>query len=209
VRSTSFQVRAAKPGVCYLATETGAQLRIGRPTGRKLCSSKCQSGHCSSQPQFGVYQGEERHILDLDTGNVSDLPPCPEPCFSPRWSPDGRYIVEVAADHKKLFLLDVHANEWSQLDPDLTSMNFPRWSHDSRSIYVQDSDLAGVVRSTSPGIYRVPLTGGRAEKIVDLKGFRGTGSLSVGWSGIDPDDTPVLLRNVGTYDIYALALERE
>jgi hypothetical protein len=84
-----------------------------------------------------------------------------------------------------------------------------RWSHDGRSIYVQDSDLAGVVRSTAPGIYRVPLTGGRAEKIVDLKGFRGTGSLSVGWSGIDPDDTPVLLRNVGTYDIYALALERE
>ena len=50
----------------------------------------------------------------------------------------------------------------------------------------------------------------RAEQVVDLKGFKGTGSLAVGWSDLDPDDTPLLLReDVGTYDIYALALERK
>ena len=40
-------------------------------------------------------------------------------------------------------------------------------------------------------------------------GFRATEPLSVGWSDIYPDDTPLLLRNVGTYEIYALELQRK
>ncbi len=108
-----------------------------------------------------------------------------------------------------MMLLDLRTNQWSQLDPKHGAINFPRWSRDGRSIYFEDSDQAGVLRSTDPGIYRVPVTGGKAEKVVDMKGFRGTGSMAVGWSDLDPDDTPLLLRDVGTYDIYALALERK
>jgi Tol biopolymer transport system component len=105
-------------------------------------------------------------------------------------------------------LLDLRTNQWSQLDPKLGAINYPRWSRDGRSIYFQDAD-AGVFRSAAPGIYRVPVTGGRAEKVVDMKGFRGAGSLGIGWSDLDPDDTPLLLRDVSIYDIYALALERK
>lgn len=160
---------------------------------------------------FGTYRYhvEKTRILELDTGKLTDLPPCPKGCFSPRWSPDGRYILEIAIDHHDLMLLDLRTNRWTRLNPGLGAIDWPRWSRDSRSIYLEDGDLAGVLRSTNPGIYRLPLTGGRAEKVVDLKGFRGAGSLLSGWSDLDPDDAPLLLRNVGTYGIYALSLERK
>jgi len=158
---------------------------------------------------FGVFQTSNGRILEMDTGKVTDLPPYPKPCYSPRWSPDGRYILELAVDHKEMMLLDLRTSQWSELDLKLGTINYPRWSLDGRSNYLEDSDVAGLLRSADPGIYRVPVTGGSAEKVVDLKGFRGAGSMSVGWVDLDPDDTPLLLRNVGTYDIYALALERK
>jgi hypothetical protein len=43
---------------------------------------------------------------------------------------------------------------------------------------------------------------------VDLKGFRYTGAFTL-WMGLDPTDTPMLIRDVGTDDIYALTLERK
>ena len=173
------------------------------PDGKKIVFEQNPSG-----TGFGTYASKGR-ILDLNTGKVTDLPPCPKPCYSPRWSPDGRSILELAVDHKNMMLLNLGTNQWSQLDPKLGAIDFPRWSRDGRSIYFEDADVDGVARSTDPGIYRVPVTGGSAEMVVDLKGFRGDGSLGIGWSDLDPDDTPLLLRDAGTYDIYALALERK
>jgi hypothetical protein len=63
-------------------------------------------------------------------------------------------------------------------------------------------------KNTDPGFYRIPATGGRAETVVDLKGFRNTGFLG-SWFGLDPDDNPLLIRDAGTYDVYGLALERK
>ena len=44
--------------------------------------------------------------------------------------------------------------------------------------------------------------------MVDLKGFRFTGAVSL-WMGLDPTDTPMLLRDTGSDDIYALSLEEK
>jgi hypothetical protein len=79
--------------------------------------------------------------------------------------------------------------------------NFPTWSSDSRFIYFLS------MLNTPPGVYRVAVLGGNAERIVDLKGFRFTGAVSF-WMGLDPTDTPMLLRDVGTDDIYALTLDQ-
>jgi hypothetical protein len=43
---------------------------------------------------------------------------------------------------------------------------------------------------------------------VDLKEFRHTGAATF-WMGLDLQDTPMLIRDVGTDDIYALALEQK
>ena len=40
-----------------------------------------------------------------------------------------------------------------------------------------------------------------------LKGVRFTGTLEL-WLGLDPADEPLLLRDVGTSDVYALTLDQ-
>jgi eukaryotic-like serine/threonine-protein kinase len=60
----------------------------------------------------------------------------------------------------------------------------------------------------SDGVFRIPVAGGEAERIIDLKDFQYTGYVGH-WMGLDPDDAPLLLRNTGTDDIYALTLKRD
>ena len=77
--------------------------------------------------------------------------------------------------------------------------NYPTWSSDSQFIYC-------MLLKDDPGVFRARVSGGDAERVVDLKGFRYTGAFTR-WMGLDPTDTPMLLRDVGTDDIYALTLE--
>ncbi len=57
-------------------------------------------------------------------------------------------------------------------------------------------------------MFRIRPSGGEAERVVDLRSFRHTGVYSH-WMGLDPDDNPLLLRDVGGIDIYALTLEQK
>jgi len=77
----------------------------------------------------------------------------------------------------------------------------PTWSSDSQFIYF-------LLPWDDPGVFRVRVSGGNAERVVDLLGVRHTGALTL-WTGLDPTDTPMLLRDVGTDDIYALTLEQK
>jgi hypothetical protein len=60
--------------------------------------------------------------------------------------------------------------------------------------------------ASDPAVLRIPITGGNAQMVVDLKDFHYAGTFGL-WMGLDPTDAPLLLRNVGTNDIYALRLE--
>jgi hypothetical protein len=57
-------------------------------------------------------------------------------------------------------------------------------------------------------VFRVRISDGVEERVVDLKGFRSTGAFTA-WLGLDPNDAPLLIRDVGTADIYALTLEQK
>jgi eukaryotic-like serine/threonine-protein kinase len=65
-----------------------------------------------------------------------------------------------------------------------------------------------VQQGGNPGVFRISVTGGDAERIADLKGVHHTGYYSV-WFGLDPTDAALLLRDIGTSDIYALKLEQK
>ena len=56
------------------------------------------------------------------------------------------------------------------------------------------------------GLFRIHVLGGEAERIRDMKDWHSTGS---GWMGLDPTDAPLLLRDIGSSDIYALTLEEK
>ena len=56
-------------------------------------------------------------------------------------------------------------------------------------------------------MYRIPVPSGNPERIADLSDVPLVGAFGF-WFGLDPNDRPLLLRNSGTSDIYALTLDR-
>jgi len=139
-------------------------------------------------------------VVDLVSHQVTTLPGS-EGVWSPRWSPDGRYIAGLyTGPTGGIKIFDFETQRWSVLQR-TGETNFPTWSSDSQFIYF-------LLPTDDPGVFRVHVSGGKAERVVDLKGFRYTGAFNL-WMGLDPTDTPMLLRDVGSDDIYALTLEQK
>jgi Tol biopolymer transport system component len=137
-------------------------------------------------------------VLDVASHQVSTLPGS-SGMFSPLWSPDGKSIVASALNVSTFYLFDVRTQHWSAIYKGL--LGYIAWSSDSRSIY-------GFQFADNPAILRIPIAGGKPAVVADLKNFRFTGTLGL-WFGLDPTDAPLLLRSVGTSDVYALALEEK
>jgi len=139
-------------------------------------------------------------VLDLATNSTVTLSGS-QLKSSPRWSPDGRFVAALIQQPRadELWVFDCETQRWSLLDKKWTG--FPTWSHDGKYIYF----LRPV---DDRGIYRIRPWGGNAELVLDLKGVRQASSLGF-WIGLDPDDTPMLLRDIGSDDFYALTLEEK
>ena len=136
------------------------------------------------------------HILDLKTNQVSTLPGS-KGLFSPRWSPDGRYLAAMPFDSRALMLFDFATQKWGEIAK--ITLGFPNWSKNSDYVYFLHEE-------NDPAVMRVRLSDHKVERVADLKTFRQTGSFSI-WLGLAPDDSPLLLRETGTQEIYALDWE--
>jgi Tol biopolymer transport system component len=121
--------------------------------------------------------------------------------FSPRWSPDGRFVVALTARSQGLVLFDFQTGKWRVLThSNEINFSFPSWSHDSRYVYVQ---------GPGEGIARVDVNSGKIESVASLKNVRTTAVRfrMLGSFSLTPDDRIMILRDTGTEDIYALDLE--
>jgi len=136
-------------------------------------------------------------ILDLQTRKVSIVPGS-EKLFSPHWSPDGRYIAALHADALGSMLFDSKTRKWTELES--IDAAFPNWSRDSNYLYFLSS-------CNDAAIYRVRISDRKLEKVVSLKGVRLTIGEVGTWCGLGPDDSPLVLRDVGSQEIYALDLQ--
>jgi Tol biopolymer transport system component/DNA-binding winged helix-turn-helix (wHTH) protein len=137
-------------------------------------------------------------LIDLNSGVVTTVPGSVG-VWAPRWSPDGRHLLATsAADDHKLMIFDFNTQQWSTL---AQNGNFAaaQWSHDGRYIYFRQP-------VDDRGVFRIPLTGGKAERVVDLKDWHDAGWFGR-YLGLDPTDAPLLLRDIGSKDIYALTIE--
>jgi serine/threonine protein kinase len=139
----------------------------------------------------------EIRILDLASHQVTTLPGSAG-MFSPHWSPDGQFICAQALDLSKMTLFDRKTQSWSTIYNGLFA--YATWSRDGRFIYFLRYANDRAVLKISP-------RGGSSEIVVDLKNFHETGSNDL-WFGLDPTDAPLLLRDAGTEDVYALTLAR-
>jgi serine/threonine protein kinase/Tol biopolymer transport system component len=135
------------------------------------------------------------HVLDLATHKVVMLPGS-ERLHTPIWSPDGRYIAALAPDELTLMLFDVNAQRWKQLAK--INNGWPNWSRDAQYIYL-DTLLAG-----EWVLCRVQVRDGKLEQIASLKTVtRAFGNMGT-WTGLAPDDSPLVTRASGTQEIYAI-----
>jgi Tol biopolymer transport system component/predicted Ser/Thr protein kinase len=138
-------------------------------------------------------------IVDLKTHQVTTIPGS-NGKWSPRWSPDGRYLaaldLEMTPTH--LFLFDFQTGKWSDWATDFESVLYPAWTSDST--YVQ------YVSATSAK--RVRLGDHRPENLFSVKEFQPYIIPEFGpWTDNAPDNSRLFLRDVSTEEIYALDLE--
>jgi len=145
--------------------------------------------------EYGTAKGPNIHIADLKTSQVSDVPDS-ENLFSPRCSPDGRYIAALSADSTKLMLYDFEKKNWSQLA--VSRFGYENWSHDAKYLYAEDYP------DKSDDMVRVSVPGGKIERLLSLKDIpRGFDPWEF-WVGLAPDDSPLLMRDRSTQEIYSL-----
>jgi Tol biopolymer transport system component len=146
----------------------------------------------------GSGEGGAIKVVDLKTSQVSTIPDSDD-MFAPVTSPDGRYISATSVDGQKLMLFDFALKKWSELAK--MNVGFTDWSSDGKYLYF-DTGL-----SDNPGVYRLRLSDRKIERVADLKGLRRSVSVWIPWSGVAPDGSPLLVRDISSQEVYALDLE--
>jgi eukaryotic-like serine/threonine-protein kinase len=139
-------------------------------------------------------------ILDVNSRLVQIVPGSAG-FWSSRWSPDGRYLAALAYPHMPILrIFDITTEQWTAV-PTSGDVEFPCFSHDSRFIYF-------LRYGRDQGVFRIPVTGGKEEREVDMTNWHLTGYFGYSMT-LDPTDAPLVLRDVGSNDIYALTLEEK
>jgi eukaryotic-like serine/threonine-protein kinase len=137
------------------------------------------------------------YLLDMKTRQVSEVPGS-KGLFSPRWSPDGRYLAAVtAADSKKLMLYEFRTRQWSEwvTDPDI---NYGNWSADGRYFYWDNVNIA------IPYCHRIRVGQHKSEDVFVLTPLRRYFGNLGSWGGQAPDSSRLFVRDTSTQDVYAL-----
>jgi Tol biopolymer transport system component/predicted Ser/Thr protein kinase len=200
--------------IAFSGSKPGEPLRIyvipgegGRP--EQLTSGENQLGDPSwskdgNALMFGVFPatGDPEFVkimlLDLKTRALTQVGGSQGICC-PRWSRDGRYVAALSgADFQKLMLLDLSTQQWRQLAGKMGTFGYMTWSPDSRYIGF-DTKF-----SADSGFFRVRVADGQIERVVSLKNIRRQWGA---WSGMAPDGSPLVVRDISNQEVYALDLQ--
>jgi eukaryotic-like serine/threonine-protein kinase len=133
-------------------------------------------------------------VFDLKSQQVSILPGS-QGLFSPRWSPDERYLMAQPKDSLSFRLFDFQTGKWSEVMKGPVA--FPNWSSDGRYIYF-------LHYPDHPAVVRLRISDHKVERVADLTNIPLTGYVGHFSLGLAPDDSPLVLRDTGSQDIYSL-----
>ena len=138
---------------------------------------------------------------DLKTHDLSTIPGS-EGLFSPRVSPDGRYIAAISGDLTKLKLYDTQAKKWSEWQTlESGAVNYPVWSSDSKSIYFDDL-------VSGEGAYcRAKVGENHYEQVFLQTGIERYLGPFGPWSGRAPDGSVLFVQEASTREIYELRVD--
>jgi Tol biopolymer transport system component len=138
------------------------------------------------------------NMLDLKAHKIAKIPGS-EGLFSPRWSPDGRYLVALSLDFTKVMLFDFQTQKWSTwFTEPAGSVSYPQWSSDSQ--YLSFDDMV----TDEETIRRVKLGEDHAERVYALPHIdRYLGPWGY-WVGQAPDGSWMFVRDRSTQEVYSL-----
>jgi len=143
-------------------------------------------------------EGINIRIMDLKSREISTVSGS-EGLFSPRWSPNERYIAALSPDFTKVMLFDFSTQKWSEwLTEPAGAVSYPAWSADSRFLYFDD------LVTDEESIRRVRLGSHQTERVFKLEGIgRYPGPFGL-WSSRMLDGSYMFVRDRSTQEVYQL-----
>jgi Tol biopolymer transport system component/DNA-binding winged helix-turn-helix (wHTH) protein len=138
------------------------------------------------------------YLLNLHTRQVSEIPGSIG-LFSPRLSPDGRYIAAIRLDQKALLLFDRSKQQWTTLTTH--GVGDPTWSHDGRSLFFKD-----FLEEGKP-IYRISVPAGEAKQVATISSLLPVTATDYRLIGLAPGDLPVVSAHTSTVNLYSVDLD--
>jgi DNA-binding winged helix-turn-helix (wHTH) protein/dipeptidyl aminopeptidase/acylaminoacyl peptidase len=155
----------------------------------------CRAKECPAE-DYACYEDGAIYRLNLKTQEVAKIPRS-DKMYAARVSPDGRYIAALSAE-EKLMLYDFQTETWSKLSETSGAIT---WSRDSKSVYFDVKKGARVAE-----MVRVRVPSGKMESVVDLTDVS-LGGFWPDWTSLLPDDSPLLMLDKSTQEIYRLELQ--
>jgi len=138
-------------------------------------------------------------IVDLRSRVVTSLPDSSH-YSSPRWSPDGRWLLAVNDDTYALELYSFATRNWQEL----TKLHaaYPRWTPDSQCV------LFDAMNDSKQPYYRICLSDRKPQLLVNMEdGGQLVSSTFYWWTGVTPDGSILGLRDISNEEIYALDVQ--
>jgi Tol biopolymer transport system component/DNA-binding winged helix-turn-helix (wHTH) protein len=187
VSSGGGPLRAVTPGDQSVADPTWS------PHSREIMFSAVPDwwpGGSTSRPPISV--------LTIDSGQIRTVPGSGG-LWSPRWSPNGRYILAMTQDFTRLMLFDFVTQHWTELGRGET-FDFPEWYPDSEFVYVTDHS------KNQTRLMRITRANGKQHEVLDLDSVN---PKAQGCWMISPPESASLLVSctVPNGDIYALDVD--
>jgi Tol biopolymer transport system component len=170
----------------------------GRPEGDPSWSKDGRRIAFGSVPGNSVGASDATiDVLDVTTGKATTVPGS-RGFFSPRWSPDGRYILATSLDSLHFVLFEVDTDRRIDLlSGGSIGVGWPCWSPDSQSVWYMQN----------PELRRITIADRKVETIASVKGLNIASGPLGQWFGWTPDGAPLFQLDAGTHDIYALDWE--
>jgi eukaryotic-like serine/threonine-protein kinase len=155
---------------------------------------------------FGVYDPSDANtqqhpiqILNLKTRELTALPDSRN-YFSPRWSPDGHWLLALDQDTFALELYSFTNHTWEELGK--LGAGYPNWTPDSQCV------LFNGINDAKRPYYRICLSDRKPQLLVNLAegGQLVSGTFNY-WTGVTPDGSILGIRDISIEEVYALDVD--
>ena len=190
---------ASLPVKIYTVSADGSKLRQLLSDGRNEADPTWSAD--GKKLAFGrtalPYESQPKaiHIYDFDNGQISTVPGS-EGLFSPRWSPDGRYLAAMSLDSQRLMLFDWEKEDWQELAR--VNASYPSWSSDSKTLYL------GAKVNNRQGQYRIGVADRKLQRVVSLpETLHEVVSFAL-WFGMALDGSLIVARDLSRQEILGL-----